>query len=888
MRRRIVSRLAVLAAAALLVSCSDDSGRRSGLTNPLGPQARTSDIVPGTCTTYGNLTSLVNAVFGAGSPNANSALGKLNNLNKQLQSNNLAGAQSQAQNIVQFVLQKAQSGTLPGTHDQVEALLGGVLCFAGLSPDTFLIFPSDQPQILKSNNGQAGLSLQGNTVNTPTLITITFLPNNAPPLITKLDQYPGFIELTQSSPLTKPAIVAVCPASSVPPGVVNHLRMGHQAATGFEITPAADASFLNCSVTVGQSKMPGWLQRLASFVLPTPLYAKTFEGVGVGGLATEFSPFAPVDDELFLDSPGVGGTLTEFQKLPSRGDSLTLRMPSVPGDASSTATRALVPGNRSNTLDQNGNCIAIDALVGAQVETACRPTIRVRTYQGTPLQNVPMGWVVASGGGTIAPAPGCTPFASSASTATDATGSTSICWTLGPTPGPNTVKAGAMPGGDAPLGVIFQDSVLFTATGKQLTPTVTATNAGAVYDGQPHAGIGTCTPNALIPALTYSINGSAPTNVAPTDVGQYTVTVTCGAGNPLYVTVNAQATLTITPAPTTIAISCPASAVYTGAAQTCSATATATGTSLNAPATLSYSPDNINAGTVNVTATYAGGGNYLGSNNATSFQIGQAKTTTSLSCPVSVGYNGSAQTPCSAPVTGAGLNNVVATVQYTSNTNVGTANVSATYTGDANHLASNAVSSFLITGAATTATVSCPASVTYTGSPVTPCTGLVTGMGGLSQAVTPVYTNNTVGVATATVSYAGGGNYLPSGPVSANFNILYAQSGCFASPVYSVMPSTKSFQNKGSNLQIKCVLQTATGGGVSNATGSILVQDKGTDGLGTPVTVFSLANAFKSSGSGNYGYGLDTSPAGFVSGHYYYITATWSDGSTTNGWFFIK
>jgi hypothetical protein len=158
---------------------------------------------------------------------------------------------------------------------------------------------------------------------------------------------------------------------------------------------------------------------------------------------------------------------------------------------------------------------------------------------------------------------------------------------------------------------------------------------------------------------------------------------------------------------------------------------------------------------------------------------------------------------------------------------------------------------------------------------------------GLSQAVAPTYTNNIVGTATATVTYAGGGNYLGS-VAATNFKILYVQSGCFASPIYSVMPSTKSFQNKGSNVPVKCTLQNAAGGGVGNATGDILVQDKGIDGMGNPVTVFSLKNAFKVSGSGNYAYGLDTSPAGFVSGHYYYLTATWSDGSTTNGWFYIK
>jgi hypothetical protein len=224
---------------------------------------------------------------------------------------------------------------------------------------------------------------------------------------------------------------------------------------------------------------------------------------------------------------------------------------------------------------------------------------------------------------------------------------------------------------------------------------------------------------------------------------------------------------------------------------------------------------------------------------------------------------------------------------YTSNVNAGTATANASYTANGNYLGSTGSSTFLITPAATTASVSCPATVLYTGFPITPCTGSVTGTG-LSQSLTPTYVNNVVGLATATVSYGGGGNYQAS-TASANFRIGYVQSGCFASPIYSVMPPTKSSQNKGSNVPVKCTLLTASGTGVSNATGSLQVQDKGTDGSAqNPVTVFSLANAFKASPSGNYAYGLDTSPSGFVSGHYYFVTATWSDGSTTTGWFYIK
>ena len=107
-----------------------------------------------------------------GLPDANSVLGKLANLQKQLDKGDDAGAQSQAKNIVSFIQQKAAQGGLPGTSAQIQTLIAGVLCYAGISPDTFLVFPTDAPQVLLNSTGKAGVSLQGNTVNVPTLITI--------------------------------------------------------------------------------------------------------------------------------------------------------------------------------------------------------------------------------------------------------------------------------------------------------------------------------------------------------------------------------------------------------------------------------------------------------------------------------------------------------------------------------------------------------------------------------------------------------------------------------------------------------------------------------------------------------------------------------------------
>jgi hypothetical protein len=804
MRRSFTRLVSPIVAAAILASCTDNGptgNSPAGIGRPATPSA---SVIPGECTTYSNLITLVNTVFGTGSPDANSVLGKLDNLDKQLKKGNIDGAQDQARNIVSFIQQKAVQGGLPGTPTQVQMLITAVLCYAGLSPDAFLVYPSDSPQVLLNSAGNAGVSLQGNTVTEPTLITITLLSPDSSPLDTKLDTYPGYVLLTQSSALTKPAVVGVCPASGIPADVLARLRLGHQASTGFQITPAADASFLDCSTSVAQSRMPGWLAALVSFVTPKPLYAK-LAGGGIGGLATEFSPFGPVDTELSF-SGGIGGTATEFQLSPL-GDSLAV--PSAPSASKNTQQFSLMPGagGRVSTVVA-GTCVQADGQVGAAVEVECRPGVTLTTAQGTVMQNVPVGWAIALGGGTAAPETpvtrDCGVFGATAATTTNVNGKAGVCWNLGPVPGTNTVVATPTAGGDAPVGVTFSPAnITFTATALTITPTAAATGGTFVFDGSGHAGSGSCS-NGLTPALSYSGSSTTPTNV-----GVYTLIVTCGAGDPLFTVATQTAQITITPAPT----------------------------------------------------------------NATA------------ACPASVPFTGSPLTPCSATVTGPGLS-LAPTPTYTSNVDVGTATASVSYAGGGNYQASNGSATFQITTAATVASVSCPAVVTYTGFPLTPCTGRVSGPG-LLLAVTPTYTSNVVGTATASVNYVGGGNYGASS-ASTTFQIRYVQSGCFASPIYSVMPPTKSAQQKGSNVPIKCTLVTAQGTAVTNATGDLLVQDMGTNGMGIPITAFAQSNVFSVSQSGNYSYGLDTSPAAFIPTHYFLVTATWTDGSKTTGWFYVK
>ena len=173
----------------------------------------------------------------------------------------------------------------------------------------------------------------------------------------------------------------------------------------------------------------------------------------------------------------------------------------------------------------------------------------------------------------------------------------------------------------------------------------------------------------------------------------------------------------------------------------------------------------VAAGTCTVTATKAADGNYNAATSATfDITIGKAASATVVTCPAGpFTYDGTAQTPCSASVTGPGGLNQALTVSYANNTNAGTATASASFAGDANHNSSSGSDTFTIGKAASTTTVTCPAGVTYTGAAQTPCSASVTGPGGLSQALSVSYADNTsTGTATASASFAGDANHNAS------------------------------------------------------------------------------------------------------------------------------
>lgn len=451
MRRAHASVIAAVFVLGVVAACSDV---------PSGPQAGSTEVVAaradhrsGSCLSMGELEGLARQVFGKRGPNVNSVLGKLESLEKDLKRGKTAKAIEAAHRIVEFTLDHHRAGNLPGTTAQLTAFVNGVYCFVGLDlrinepSNSHLIFPADQPQIVRSVDLQAGLSLQANPVTEPTLIEFQQLPDTfslpgGGPLGTKLDQYPGYLSIVKSSqtnaPLAQPVVVGVCASGVIPQDVRDRLRLGHQKTSGFEVAPAADAGFLVCENAVEVIGSAGVLSRIAGFLSPKPLQASAahlFVGGGVGGTVTEFSRFAPVDPAL-RSGGGVGGTVTEF-------------------------TRSSLNDLFAGPVSPVESCSPITALEGHQVSAACRPFVRIATRLGTVLEGVPVMWGVTAGSGTVADETlaECGAFASTIVAPTDLFGRSAICWTLGAA-GPQQVQATPSAGGDAPAGVTFEPATV--------------------------------------------------------------------------------------------------------------------------------------------------------------------------------------------------------------------------------------------------------------------------------------------------------------------------------------------------------------------------------------------------------------------------------------------
>jgi hypothetical protein len=342
-----------------------------------------------------------------------------------------------------------------------------------------------------------------------------------------------------------------------------------------------------------------------------------------------------------------------------------------------------------------------------------------------------------------------------------------------------------------------------TATGSivitKAAVTATAGSGSNVFDGSAHSPSACVVSGAYTGALSCA---NDPATVGP-GVGTTVISpVTSGSDLANFTVTNVDGSYSITQATSTVTVTCPVSEVYNGAAHTPCTAGYTTSDGQSGPLTVSYT-DNTNAGTAGASASYAGDANHAGNSNSATFTIAKAASQTTVTCsPNSVVYNGTAQTPCSAAVTGVGGLNTTATPSYVNNTNVGTATAGYAYSGDANHNGSAGSATFAITKAPSAMTVTAPAFISNGGSAT--ISGTLTGVsnaplagesvtfsiGGGTGTQSCVATTNASGAASCTITgvnqpigpnlpvttaFAGNSNYNGSGASTTTF--VYSQPG---------------------------------------------------------------------------------------------------------------
>ncbi len=234
-------------------------------------------------------------------------------------------------------------------------------------------------------------------------------------------------------------------------------------------------------------------------------------------------------------------------------------------------------------------------------------------------------------------------------------------------------------------------------------PTLSISNSPQTYTGSPIAATIVANGGAVAGTVSdakYDGSLTVPTNAgtyamtadfAPTDTVNYNPLNDAPAGNFVISKIAPIASVTNTPQP------------YTGSEQTATVACLGGGA-----ATLASGGVGTNAGSYPATINCAESTNYNAATGlaAGNFVIQQASSDTVITCPVSAVYTSAAIEPCTAAVTGAGLN-TTATVTYGNNVNVGTATANASYAGDINHTGSTATQkTFEITAADANCTIS--------------------------------------------------------------------------------------------------------------------------------------------------------------------------------------
>lgn len=334
--RRVASVLSALVVA-LAAACSPD--RSTNTPDSALPESsarpRANVEVPACQNlTPTQITALIVATFETGSPDVNSALGKWSNIQKQQADGNTALVKEKTIDLVGFMTDKQREGKLaadPTTAQRLSDLVLALGCYAGvelyLPPGAtgIVLVPGHLPVVITTPNGQAGASIEANSVDQASLFTIN---PSTDTLNTDLDKYPVDYDfsLYPVNTFNKPITVGVC-ATTPDQATLDRLVLGHNIdQTGFELLPKRSVDFLSC-VASQSAAAPSVVDRVLSAVLPKKLYAAAFFGVGgVGGSVIELSPIGPVDPQVNVIK-NTAGTDAPIGSLVTPTPSVTLQTP---------------------------------------------------------------------------------------------------------------------------------------------------------------------------------------------------------------------------------------------------------------------------------------------------------------------------------------------------------------------------------------------------------------------------------------------------------------------------------------------------------------------------------------------------------------------------------
>lgn len=414
--------LSIVGFVVLGTACSESATLPTAVPAP-GPAASVSS-----CTSDpAQIQSFLTAAFGS-STATGSALARWGTIQQSVNvQRDLVAGRHEVVELTDFILSRNRQAPLPIPPSDVTSLINQLFCFVTLQanvtdPDNaWVVHVSDPTTTFVTSDKTNGIQLPANGVTANTLVTA--VPTNPNALHTLLDNYASVYEwsLTPAQTLTPgtTATIGMCPdpaaLANVPAGdldaLLSRLVLGHQKASNiFEVlarVPLPAAMALQCPTTAPASLHAGLAQRvlrtLAGLLLPeranAAARARRFTG-GVGGSTSEFSPFGPVDPQLFATG-GVGGSTSEF-----------------------------VRTNRASASIMSGDP-TIDGTVGSTKTGIDLPSVTIRTYLGTPIPGIFVTYATG-------PAPNYSPaggaWVCGANSATDVQGTAAVnCLNFGPT-----------------------------------------------------------------------------------------------------------------------------------------------------------------------------------------------------------------------------------------------------------------------------------------------------------------------------------------------------------------------------------------------------------------------------------------------------------------------